>query len=135
MRGDRRVTLVPIAEPRPLSPEEQALIEFLLDHPLGRPELREQARTAQVVSSCSCGCPSVGLAVEPSAPRAVFRAEEMPIEGTDWLPFTAFQRSSNGETEVTLHIVDGRLHELEIWGGSYGVRPALELERLVRDDA
>jgi hypothetical protein len=45
---------------------------------------------------------------------------------TESFPITARQ----GRTEVTLHIVQGRLHELEIWAGGYGVRPRVDVTKL-----
>lgn len=131
---DTPTKLVPLGEPRPLTPREQALIDYLLDGPLGRAELREQAKAARVVSSCSCGCPSVGLDIDPVAPTAHFRRDETPLGRTDWVPITAFQQKAKGETEVTLHVVEGRLHELEVWAGSYGVRPRVDVTKLERDD-
>ena len=42
---------------------------------------------------------------------------------------TAVQRKTKGFTEVTLHVVNGRMFELEIWAG-YGVRPRVDLTKL-----
>jgi hypothetical protein len=36
-------------------------------------------------------------------------------------------RAPSGNTEVTLHAVEGRLHELEIWAGAYGVRARVDV--------
>ncbi|HVH50839.1 MAG TPA: hypothetical protein VM690_01735, partial [Gaiellaceae bacterium] len=69
---------VALAEPRSLTPNEEAMIDFLISGPLGRKELRTQAATARVVATCSCGCPSVWIEADPSAPVAVYTEAETP---------------------------------------------------------
>jgi hypothetical protein len=64
------VQIVPLAQPRPLTLQERELLDFLLDGPVDSPELRAQAATAVVNGVCSCGCPSIQLAVNEEAPRA-----------------------------------------------------------------
>lgn len=131
-RGSRDPILeqVLLPEPRGLTPKERALIEFLLDGPLGRNELRKQAETAHVESICSCGCPSVVLEVDRTTPSVQYRADETILGRTDWVPLRAFQEKARGSTEVTLHVVEGRLFELEIWAGQYGVRPRIDVTKL-----
>jgi hypothetical protein len=121
---------VPLARPRALTQKERALIDILLAGPLGKPELRRQAASARVVGVCSCGCPSVHLEVDPSAPRATFTPEEAPFGRADGVLITAWQEKSRGATEVTLHVLDGRLSELEIWAGTFGVRPRVDPAKL-----
>jgi hypothetical protein len=133
--GDLLPEKVALARPRALTAKERTLIEFLLDGPLGSGELRRQAETVRVVGTCSCGCPSVFLEADPSTPSARFRPEETPFGRTDWVPLTAWHRKSRGSTEVTLHVVGGRLEELEIWAGGFGVRPRVDLAKLERDDS
>jgi hypothetical protein len=111
------------------------LIDFLLEGPLGRDELRKQAATASVAGVCRCGCPSVWLDVDPATPAAVFRSDETASGRTDWVPITAVQPKTRGSTEVTLHIVEGRLHELEIWAGGYGIRPRVDPTKLAYVEA
>jgi hypothetical protein len=130
---DRVLKLVPLAEPRPLSGMERELVNFLLDGPLGRRELRDQATTARVASACSCGCPSIGFDVDPSVPKARFRPEDTPLGRTDWIPISAVQHKSRGTTEVTLHILEGRIYELEVWAGNFGIKPRVDLMKLERD--
>src|SRR5690348_70359 len=58
-------------EPRPLSSEERALVEFLLSAEFpGRDELNSQLGVAEVVGICECGCGTVTLAVRGPAARA-----------------------------------------------------------------
>jgi hypothetical protein len=120
---------IELSDPRSLSSREQALVDYLLAHPLGKPALRAQADMSMVESVCSCGCPSVWLSVDPSAPSAEYSADETPDGRTDHVALTAFQRKSRGTTEATLHVVNGRLFELEIWAGE-GVRPRVDLSKL-----
>ena len=58
---------------RSLTQSEVAALDFMLsaDFP-GVAELRQQARTARVVGRCSCGCPSIDIAVDRTvAPPAI----------------------------------------------------------------
>jgi len=54
---DADIQLVPLAEPRPLTPQERELLAFLLDGPIDSPELRAQATTAVVNGVCNCDMP------------------------------------------------------------------------------
>jgi hypothetical protein len=131
---DHAVKLVPLAEPRPLTSEERELVDFLLSGPLGRGEFRDQAATARVASECGCGCGSIGFDVDPSTSRAQFGPDETILRRTDWVPISAVQHESRETTEVTLHVLDGRLHELEIWSGDYGVKRRVDVIKLERGD-
>jgi hypothetical protein len=121
---------VPLSEPRSLTAKERALIDFLLAGPMGQAELRAQAETAQVVGVCSCGCPSVWIEVDPAMPPAHFGNDDAPYGPNGAVAITANQRKTKGSTEVTLHVVQGRLFELEVWTGGYGVKPRVDLARL-----
>ncbi|MFC9894605.1 hypothetical protein ACFVMC_13030 [Nocardia sp. NPDC127579] len=57
---------------RDLTVDEQGALLAMLrrDFP-GAAELRAQALTAKVVGKCRCGCPTIDLEVDPSAPTAV----------------------------------------------------------------
>ena len=115
--------------------ETASLIDFLIGGPLGSAELRTQVAATRVVTKCSCGCPSVGLEVDASVPSARVKTLETPLGRLDWIPITAYQpKSRSPDTEVTLHVVDGRLEELEIWAGKYGVRPRADPARLEYSD-
>ena len=98
------------AFPRPLRPDEQAMLDFMLavDDPRVAP-LRAQARHARVVSLCDCGCATVNLAVDraaapmaPGLPYAVVDASRRrPFNGDDFYEMIVFAR-------------DGWLSSLEI---------------------
>jgi hypothetical protein len=103
-----------------------------LSHPLAKPELGEQARVVQVVGTCSCGCPSVFLEVDESAPRAIYSDADSPL-GADAVHLRASMLGSEGDPEVILHVLEGRMAELEIWAGGYGIRPRVDPTKLVYD--
>jgi hypothetical protein len=112
--------LVPLPEARPLTADERGLLDFLLAGPVDWPELRAQAETATVVGVCSCGCPSIQLAVDESAPGASLDGPEARTAG--WAEIRAVGVVEEGlETQVALHVVgdlrngEGVIRELEIW--------------------
>jgi hypothetical protein len=98
------------------------MIEFLIHGPGGTPGLRRQADRAKVVATCSCGCPSVWLGIPDE--------DGTQDDGSGHVPLRAIQRKSRGITEVTVHVVGGRLFELEIFGSATGVRPRVDSTRL-----
>jgi hypothetical protein len=109
--GERVSQLVELKEPWPLSRVERTLLDFVLDGPNGSPELRAQGVSAVVVSACDCGCKSIGLEPAEDAPDA--------DAGNGAYGLTADGNSSTGvDVKVTLHVVFGRMTELEIWDGS-----------------
>jgi hypothetical protein len=116
-------------QPRPLTPIERALVDFLLEPPYGDDQLRAQAPTAIVIGVCSCGCASAFLGVDSAAPMSV---------AAEWTPggphdLTAYQVKSRGlGAEMTLHVSEGRPVELEIWAGTYGTRPRVDPAKLKR---
>jgi hypothetical protein len=60
------------------------------------------------------------LEVDPSVPPAHFEPSDVVSGRTDWVSITAYGRSATGtEIEVTLHLIEGRLYELEIWDGTW----------------
>ena len=112
--GEKLPKMVELSEPRQLDEVERSLLDFILAEPNVLPELLAQAASAQVISTCDCGCRSVGLAPDPAAPDAAYDA----VHGTVGL--TAEGLSNKGtEVEVTLHVVFDRMTELEIWDGAF----------------
>jgi hypothetical protein len=78
-------------EPRPLSTDERALVEYLLsvDFP-GRDELWNQLGDVEVVGICECGCGSVDLSVTGTLVRSLAESlipSEGHAEGLDVLIF------------------------------------------------
>jgi len=111
---DRVPQLVDLPAPRQLKDHERALLEFVLKGPFVSDEVRAQAANVEVVGECDCGCRSVAIQTAPNSTPAPIVHPGYPR--TDWVPLTAWGRSSEGtEIEITLHVVSGRLIELEIW--------------------
>jgi hypothetical protein len=106
---------VPLDRPRPLSSDERALLDRLVAQ-LAVPELTEQAATARVVGTCSCGCPSIAFEADgPLVPEDVVVAHE-PVGRDDYMMVEAWGRNASRHTVfVTLHVVFGRLDEMEVW--------------------
>jgi hypothetical protein len=108
--------VVPLDEPRDLSAGERALLDRLLTGSAATDELREQAKTARVVGTCSCGCPSVTLEVASTAPPARWTEPHPDVRHGQDASIYAEAMNSEGRTlDVVLHSIDGRLTELEIW--------------------
>jgi hypothetical protein len=105
--------MVDLSEPRPLDAVERSVLDFILTGPGVLPELHAQASSAMVVSTCDCGCRSIGLRPDPASPDAPYDAPHETVA------LTADSRSEAGtDVEVTLHVVFNRMTELEIWDGA-----------------
>jgi hypothetical protein len=95
-------------EQRPLSDEERTLLEWLLAN--GSPDAREYAQQVsevRVVGRCTCGCPSVDLALGDRQERTIGPSQVLAdFEGitTDGI-----------EVGIILHARQGQLSELEIY--------------------
>jgi hypothetical protein len=122
---------VPLVEPRRLSAAERALVEWFVDGPVSSPALRAQVAAASVVATCSCGCPSVHLEVPAPFPAARLDRDDPDVRTGGDASFRADATSSDGRAlEVILHVLAGRLVELEIWAGSFGGDPRTELPQI-----
>ncbi|MBB5316697.1 hypothetical protein [Tunturibacter empetritectus] len=92
---------------RPLTLEEQSLIEWLLLH--GEPSASEflpQLEAAHVYCGCSCGCPTINIEVPVSIPAAHAQSNILAdfVAGTDENP-----------VGVILFQAGGRLSGLEVY--------------------
>jgi len=115
---DWPAALVELVAARPLSADERALLDFLLQHPRAPDELGAQAADVRVVSECNCGCHSVGLKANRSAPPAP-RPDDETSSLDCYFAFGAMGQSADGlDVAVNLHVVEGYMVELEIWDGS-----------------
>ena len=93
--------------PRPLTALERAVLDLLLSEPFpGRDELRDQAADVKVNGGCDCGCATVDLLVSGDSipPAPVLR--RVPVEATT---------TAGPAADVLLHVVNGRLNELEVF--------------------
>jgi len=91
---------------RELSSEERALLEYMIGLvPSGRDELTQQAATARVSATCSCGCGTYDLVVDPAAPIA----PEPSTPAAD-----AVGSGDDHPLEVLLFAREGRLGCVEI---------------------
>lgn len=97
-----------IPENRDLTTEERQLIEWLLEH--GIPDAKlyaPQLSGLHVVARCSCGCPTIDLAVEGANARTV---------GPSHLLADFYGTTHDGlEVGVILHGREGKISELEIY--------------------
>jgi hypothetical protein len=95
-----------VSERRPLSTEERTLLEWLLAHGFSNASrYAAQLPHITVVSRCTCGCPTIDLAVDG---KQTFGASELiaDVEG----------RSPEGIlVGVILHGREGQLAELEVY--------------------
>lgn len=97
-----------IPENRQLTTEEQTLIEWLIAH--GTSEAKNYARQLEglhVVSRCSCGCPTVDLAVVNA--QASTTGPSLIL--ADFLGVT----SEGQQVGIILHAREGKISELEVY--------------------
>lgn len=111
--------MVPLAEPRPPTPAEAAIITALVAH-TGNAALRAQAESVVVASTCSCGCPSVGLRSDGPELSTVDMLALSGYGRDDWFAV----RAHHDGVDVVVHVLSGRLGELEVYAGD-GVTVAL----------
>ena len=102
--------------PRPLTPNERAVIEALLPAG-GFPDVevyRAQLDALTVVGRCSCGCPTVDLRVDDNAPRSAH-------PGDPSLPLSASAGDADHLVDVELWAPEGALDEaLQVmWYGEH----------------
>jgi hypothetical protein len=126
----QNVELIPFDEPRDLTRHERGLLDFLIA-PLNCAELDELVARAKGVGYCSCGCPSVTLASDAPPLSAELMSH---LRGDDQalpLEIRAEEDESTGrQLEVTLHVLEGELIELEIWGAEADGELVTELPSL-----
>jgi hypothetical protein len=100
--------IVPIPEDRRLTPREESLVQWLLEH--GNPEavgFLSQLRQARVVSRCSGGCASIDFAVGDHIPRAG--------AGMQILADYLWQDANGHRFGVFVFAQDNLLAGLEVW--------------------
>ena len=92
---------------RSLSLTELRLLEWLLAHgTVEAANYAAQISRASVVSRCTCGCPTLDLALD---------GKGSPTAGCSMIPAEAGGRSPEGvPVNVVLHACEGGLSELEV---------------------
>lgn len=111
--------MVKLDQPRQLSEDERTYLDFMLTHPGSVAELDTQAQSVQVVSECDCGCRSIGLEPAVSAPHAKPGPETETFGRDDYfLLVTEGQSLEGNRVQLLLHVLEGRMVELEIWDGA-----------------
>ena len=121
-------TLVELPRPRALTDAEHALMARLVTF-ADVPGLSEQVATVRVVSTCDCGCASVGLSTEGPQVPATTVARLSDTRRDDYFAVSA---SGGGDVSVVLHVLSGFVGELEIFAGE-GVPVAAPLADTVID--
>ena len=96
-----------IPEHRDLTTEERRLLEWLIaNSPTDTPAFAAQVPRTKVVARCTCGCPTLDLAVGEKTSRTV---------GASTILADAYGHSPEGvPVNVTLHARDGEISELEV---------------------
>ena len=95
--------------PRPLSEPERRILTALLepDFP-GAAELRAQLPRTEVTSRCSCGCPTVNLAVPLDVAPSPVGDGCLPVQA-------AVDTIDHAAQHIIFFVRDGRLDRLETW--------------------
>jgi hypothetical protein len=99
--------------PRPPTPAEAALLVALVGR-VPAPGLAAQVASVRVTATCRCGCSSVRLQSDaPAVPPAVV-AGLSPRGRSDHLGIQAHADGGDQPVQVVVHVIHGRLAELEI---------------------
>ena len=115
---DDQPTFRELLRPRPLSTAEQRLLFWLATE--AGSDVTAQVADATVVAECACGCSSVRLS--PSTPpRREQGRSEVGASG---------QGADGSAVHVALHLLDGRLHELEVFDSDAGEGVIVDLDGL-----
>jgi hypothetical protein len=108
-----------IAEGRALTPSEYQLLVALAGA-VGR-DLSDQVGRCIVVGECNCGCSSIQLSTSAAALPENETRRLSAAGRSDYLCVSSTAKSAAGhEIFVGLHVVAGRLHELEIFDADAG---------------
>lgn len=107
-----------LLRPRPLSTAEQRLLSWLATE--AGPDATAQVADATVVGECACGCSSVQLSPSTGA-RPDHAHSEVGGQATG---------TSGSVVSVVLHLVGGRLYELEVFDPDAGEGVAVDIDGL-----
>ncbi|MCZ2850437.1 hypothetical protein [Modestobacter sp. VKM Ac-2978] len=113
--------------PRDLTKDERRLLERMVGV-VGEPALQRQLDVAVVTARCCCGCSSVRLhSTEP--PVAEGRVRQLSrLDRSDHFSVDARSRAPGlTDVHVVLHVVQGRVEELELFAGEGIAVPLADL--------
>ncbi|MGY1855280.1 hypothetical protein [Modestobacter sp. SYSU DS0290] len=111
--------------PRAPTPAEQRLLSGLAA--AGPPELVAQADDVLVVGVCACGCSSVQLATSAAPVPEATVARLSRTGRDDVLAVSSTGRGPDGHVvSVVLHVLGGRLGELEVFDAHSGEGVAVD---------
>jgi hypothetical protein len=98
-------------------------------------DLTAQVAESRVIGECACGCSSVELATS-AGPLPARTMRQLSDSGRlDYISLNSTARSAlDHRVDVVLHLVDGRLHELEIFDVEAGEGTAVDLSSLISLD-
>jgi len=96
-----------IPQNRPLTDDEGALLQWLLQHSSATPEEKAQLGFVSVVGRCGCGCPSIHLAVSGKVAS--------PGSSSDIIADFCGTTPEGAFVGVMVHIREGLLSELEAY--------------------
>ena len=115
---------------RPPSPSERRLLAALGTE-VAEPLLHEQLATVLVDAVCRCGCASVRLHTDGPAVPAARVARLSGTGRDDHLAVAGTVRTPGGhDVDVVLHVVHGRVHELEVFDTVDGEGAAVDVPAL-----
>ncbi len=100
--------------PRALTAPEQGVVDVLVAA-FGLPALRTQASEVRVSGRCACGCSSVRLTTTADAVRAADLVRAGSLDDGFHLAVEARAGRGRSARQVVLHVLQGRLHDLEVF--------------------
>jgi hypothetical protein len=114
---------------RALTPAERDLLSHLA-RALGS-DVSDQVTECIVVGECHCGCSSIQLLTNATPLHEDETRRRSASERSDYLCVSSSGRSmARHEIYLGLHVVQGRLHELEIFDADVGEGAAVDLRTL-----
>jgi len=100
-----------------------------------REELAAQLADCVVIGECGCGCSSVQLATSAAPLPAQTIGRLSTRVRLDYVSLSSTGRDPAGHrVDLVLHVVGGRLHELEIFDPNAGEGTAVDPDHLVSLD-
>jgi hypothetical protein len=124
-----QATFRALEQPRSLTVAQRRLLSWLTAGPGSA--LAAQVAESMVVGECHCGCSSVQLATTAAPLTAVEVGRLSYLGRDDYLSLSSTGRSAAGHrVDVVLHVVDGRLEELELFDTDAGEGTAVDPDDL-----